>query len=413
MVIRTWKIKLKNGRLAKDVFRSWFNDHKYSYNKAVWLQNSTIESTRMEYVNQDIFDTPYSNDESPVEYRNVSSCYYSAYDTRNLIVPSEVNQHAPWLLETPKDIRAEAVFECRKNLDACITNKKNGNISNFTMGYMKKKQKVHNYCFNVPGSAIKVFKTSKKYDDRKRVTIYSSYTNNFKFHLSKAIPSYMINDNGTLKSSHQIKFNGINYYLHLTVDREYIPIINRKKTVSTDPGIRKMITTWDPSDTTYKFGSNKFKQVKDLLKKRDRYQSLGNKMGYIQIEQRIKNLMSELHHQTGTYLCKRYRNIILPELNVKELVKKVESREYRKALLRMKLCEFNNLLKAKGELYNTRIISNSDGVNEAYSSRMCSRCKHINPRCSNEVKRCQNCHLVIDRDINGAKNIYYFNKHLV
>ena len=123
--------------------------------------------------------------------------------------------------------------------------------------------------------------------------------------------------------------------------------------------------------------------------------------------------MNELHHKTGTFLCKRYCNIILPELDVRSLVKKIKSKVYRKSILRMKLCEFNNLLKTKGELYNTNIISNKDGVHERYSSRMCSRCKFINPKSSSEVKICNNCNFRVDRDINGAKNIYYMNKHLI
>ena len=105
--------------------------------------------------------------------------------------------------------------------------------------------------------------------------------------------------------------------------------------------------------------------------------------------------------------------MILPELSISELVKKTNSREYRKQLLRMKLSEFNSLLKNKGELYNVNIVSNKDGVHERYSSRMCSRCCFINPKTSDEWKICRNCNLQIDRDVNGAKNIYFINRHLL
>lgn len=46
----------KNGNLAADVFKQWFNDHKYSYNKANWLMNDT-------------------------------TAFYSDIDLRNLITP--------------------------------------------------------------------------------------------------------------------------------------------------------------------------------------------------------------------------------------------------------------------------------------------------------------------------------------
>lgn len=91
-----------------------------------------------------------------------------------------------------------------------------------------------------------------------------------------------------------------------------------------------MATTWDINRVSYQFGTRKCVQLKDLLRKRDKYQSRKDYFNYNKIEVRIKNLLSELHHQASTFLCKRYNNIILPELDVKQLVKKVKSKEYRK-----------------------------------------------------------------------------------
>lgn len=407
MVIRTWKIKIKNGNAANETFRQWFNDYKYAYNKAHWLQkNSTAD-----------YSGPWEGFPSDykIEERNwyQHETGYSDKDLRNLITPKEVNTRIPWHLETPKDIRAEGVFEYCSNLKAARTNTRNGNIRCFQMNYMKKKAKHNRFCFGLPGSAIKVKETTRKYDSRKRITIYSTYTNGFEFHLSKPLPKDAI-ENGYLKREHKIFFDGITYYLLVVVDREIIlntPLI-RRNFVAIDPGIRKMVTTWDIKNRSYHFGTGKSIQIKQLLKKRSVAQSNGNKKDYIKIEIRIKNLMNELHHKTSTFICKRYRKIILPELNVNQLIKKVNSREYRKAMLRMKLCEFNNLMKAKAELYNSQLVSNVDGVTEAYSSRLCSNCKFVNPKCSKEWKRCRNCKFEVDRDINGAKNIYFMNVHL-
>lgn len=206
----------------------------------------------------------------------------------------------------------------------------------------------------------------------------------------------------------------MDFYLLLALDREVINVCGRKKAVSIDPGVRKFAVTWDPSERTYFFGVSTYKhKIKGLIKKRDFYQSIGNKRNFIKIENRVKNLMNELHHKTSTFLCQNYRNIISPKLDVKNLVEKVKSREYRKSLLRLKFSEFNNLLKNKAELYNTKVYSEKEGVTERYSSRMCSRCKFINPKSSSEWKICRNCSYQVDRDINGAKNIYFLNSHLI
>lgn len=263
------------------------------------------------------------------------------------------------------------------------------------MRYLKKKSKT--FCLIIPGSAIKVSKC------RKSIQIYNSFTNSYWFKLSKLIPKQCIDKNHYLLKEHKLYFNGENYYLCLALERNIIEIPKRKKLTAIDPGVRKLVTTWEPTNKSYKFGENKSLQIKLLLRKRDMYQSKKDFKNYNKIEIRIKNLVSELHHETSTFLCKRYTNIILPELDVRQLVKKVKSKEYRKAILRMSICKFNELLKTKGEIYNTNIIT--ENVSEAYTSRMCSFCLFINKKCSNELKKCSNCLKKIDRDVNSAKNI--------
>ena len=407
MVLRTWKFKIKNGHLAKNIFLKWFNDYKYAYNKTLFLSENN-------FVKESEFSKATLNPNWVVEKRNhYQNEKYSDFELRDLITPKEVNSHIPWFLKTPKYIRDDGVFELESNIKAARTNCRNGNIEHFEMKYMKKKSKKNRYCFGgLSGllSSIKVLDT--KY--RRRIKIFSSYTNDFVFYLSKPLPRKAINGkNGKLKSTHKIYWNGQDFYLLLSLDRETIDIPKRKKTVALDPGVRKMITSWDNTSTSYFFGTGKSKQIKFLLKKRDFAQSIGNKRNYIKIENRIKNLMNDLHHKTSTFLCKRYRNIVSPKLNVKSLIEKIPSKEYRKSLLRMKLCEFNTLLKTKAEIYNSRIYSEEDGVHERYSSRMCSRCRYVNPKSSVEWKICQHCDFNVDRDVNGAKNIYFMNIHLV
>jgi len=375
MPLRTWRIKIKNGHLAHELFQKWFFDYKYAYNKSNWLMTETTS-------------------------------IHSSYDLRNIIVPKEVNSHIPWFLETPKDIRAEGVFENYKNYKSAFTNLKNKHINHFKMGYMKKRRTTR--CFGIPGSAIRV-----KEGDRKKIKIYTDYTNGFWFALSKPLPRSVVNDNNSVKKEHKIYFNGEHYYLLLAIDVEYRDVNKRKRATGVDPGVRKFMTTWDINGVSYEFGKLKHVQIKDLLRKRDYYQSCRDKKNYTKIEIRIKNLVRELHHQTSTFLCKRYRNIILPELDVRSLVRKTKNKEYRKSLLRMGIRHFNELLKTKAEIYKCRVLSDVDGVTESYSSRLCSQCKHVNKKCSEEWKKCKNCGNQIDRDVNGAKNIYLMNIHLV
>ena len=376
MPVRTWKIKIKDPELIRPVFERWFNDYKYAYNKTISIMNE-------------------------------STCCYSKFDLRNLIVPEEVCSRIPWHLETPKDIRAGAVFEAKKNMKAAFTNLKNNNITHFTMGFLKKKYKKSSQCFSIPGSAFKISQ------DGRGAKIYSNYTNNFVFRFSEKIADEHINDNKSLKMEHKIYFNGFDYYLLLCFDKQICNTnVARYKKIALDLGVRKMITTWDPSQRSFIFGNRKTNQIKDLLLKKSMYQSKNNWRAMNSIEVKIKTLVKQLHHHASTFICKRYNTVIVPKLDVKNLTQKKYSRDYNKAMLRLSLCEFIELLKTKGEIYNTRILSQEDGVHEKFSSRMCSSCKFICPKTANEWKNCKNCGLEVDRDVNAAKNIYYINNHL-
>lgn len=324
-----------------------------------------------------------------------------------------MNSRIPWFLETPKDIRAEAVFEYVKNKNAAITNLNNNNIKFFHMNYMKKHRKKYKYCFGLPGSAISVIETDKKYDNRKRIRIYSTYTNNYEFILSEAIPKELLTDKSKLKYSHKIQCIGEKYYLLLSFEKPVKEIQGRKKLTALDPGVRKFQTTWDITRTSYTFGNRKSKQIMDLLKKRDHYQSKKNMKQYHKIETRITNLVTEMHHHCSTFLCKRYKNIIIPKLNVKSLVQKAYGKAYKKSLLRLSHSKFIDQLKTKAEIYNSNVLSEQEGVHERYSSRQCSSCLFMNEKTSEELKKCKKCLLEIDRDVNGAKNIYFYNKHLI
>lgn len=43
---------------------------------------------------------------------------------------------------------------------------------------------------------------------------------------------------------------------------------------------------------------------------------------------------------------------------------------------------------------------------EEYTSKTCTRCGSLNDVGSSEVYQCSNCDLIIDRDVNGARNIF-------
>jgi putative transposase len=48
-------------------------------------------------------------------------------------------------------------------------------------------------------------------------------------------------------------------------------------------------------------------------------------------------------------------------------------------------------------------------VTEEYTSKCCGRCGFLSNNYSKRLKKCSNCNLEIDRDINGSRNILIKN----
>jgi len=64
--------------------------------------------------------------------------------------------------------------------------------------------------------------------------------------------------------------------------------------------------------------------------------------------------------------------------------------------------KFKGRLRHKCKEYSSKLKD----CTEEYTSKTCTRCGQINEVGCSEIYKCSGCKLVIDRDINGARNIY-------
>ena len=366
MSLKTWKIKFKSSKFHDKVFTKWWHDYRYTYNKSV-------------------------------EFINIQETMYSKLFLRNIIVPSHVNQHIPWILDTPKSIREQAVFEAWKNKEAAKTNLKRKNIKHFELGYMTKRK---------PRWTIGIGKEGPKIIDNRTICIFPDITNNFKFRLSQKLPNHCYQGKKFLHEC-KIYYNGNNFYILICLEKVIKEKPHRKRCVALDPGVRTMFTGYDLSNNPIIIGQNRYLKIKRLLLKVNEYKSKGNKKEVIKLENYLNNIQLDLRHKATYYLVTNYKNIIFPYLNIKQFVKKIPNKEYRKNILRLGHGKFKDILKQKSKDYKTNLYI--DNVSEMYSSR----CLFINPKYSDKYKICTNCYLFIDRDINAAKNIYFMNKHLI
>ena len=88
------------------------------------------------------------------------------------------------------------------------------------------------------------------------------------------------------------------------------------------------------------------------------------------------------------------------------MIHKMFNSSNRRNLLSWCHYKFMERLQFQAQKRNCKVIN----VTEEYTSKTCGRCGNLNNKLSNkDIFKCNHCHLVIDRDINGARNILLKN----
>lgn len=358
-------MKLTSIQIKK--LNQWKDDYRYSYNKAISLINEN---------------------------------HYSDFELRNIITPAETCSRIPWILETPKALREDSVFEANKNKKAAITNLKNKNITHFKLNFLSSKKPSWTL-----GGFDNVIKTSNK-----SISIYPRY--NFgRIKTTEVIPDKY----GTCK----IHFDGIYYYMCFPIETEYKKFINKNPMCSIDPGVRSFHTVYDGFDECcYKIGENASNKIylnlltlDNLISQKSKYKSKKSKQKYTllisKLKRRIKNLQKELHDKCANWLTSNYKYIVIPKFESTKMIKKIKRKISTKTVRNMTTLShglFLERLKAKA-IQNSSIISI---VNEMNTTMTCGNCANKNRFVGSLSSwKCPECKWYHERDTNAARNILF------
>jgi hypothetical protein len=216
-----------------------------------------------------------------------------------------------------------------------------------------------------------------------------------------------------------IKTRNNKYYIVFPYDVIPKSKIKEKSVVSCDPGARTFMTTYNPNGEIYKFGNNEttkqeymirnvFRRINYLrslrkkYKRNKEYKRVTITTGILlNLEEKIKNRVDDLHYKTINYLTK-HKRIYLPIFNTQNIVK--NNHLYgviKRELLSLKHGVFKARLKYKAEIEGNKVQICS----ERQTSKRCGKCFIAHKTGSAEIYNCSNCNLQIDRDVNGARNI--------
>lgn len=360
--IRTRKIQIYPNQKQKKIITQWMGCRRFIYNK-------TLEKVKKE--------------EDKLNF----------YELRNKYVTSKNNDNVKeWEKETPKDIRAGAIRDMIKNFNTSFSLLKNKQINGFNMKYASKKD----------SPSIEIPKTAIKLKDG-GLFMYNRYIPD-KIKIGKRQSKLKL----SIDYDCRLQCKNNKWFLNIPIKTKIEDIEDRKEICSLDPGVRNFQTLYS-EDMVVQIKINK-EMVSKLQKKIDLFKSLRAtkiiknkrlKRKQRKIYFRINNLIDDLHHKTINFLTKTFNYIILPTFESQELSGKIKNRGVNRDLLQLKHFMFKERLKSKCLIRSCYL----DICTEEYTSKTCGRCGVLNNIGSKDVFSCEKCKLVIDRDINGARNI--------
>jgi putative transposase len=189
-----------------------------------------------------------------------------------------------------------------------------------------------------------------------------------------------------------------------------------EQVVALDPGVRTFQTFYS-NNLAGKIGAKDFGKIHRLCSHLDRLVSKIAKVNNAKVRykmrkatarmrEKIKNLIAEIHWKTARFLCTNFKVILLPTFESSQMVSKLASKTAR-AMLTWSHYTFKQRLLYKAKELGVKVII----VNEAYTSKTCSACGHIQNIGSKSIFKCE-CGLTIDRDLNGARGIFLKNLSL-
>ena len=381
---KTIKVVLKFSEEQKKIINLWLNTYREMYNLALKYIKDNVKKDK-----------------------NVLNFFYTRSKLKKvkseLLVKNISNEKQRHIVN---DIDNAIKLACQ-NYSTGFKLLNNRKIKHFRIRYWKKNKPLQIMCFTKPS-----FKSGsiKKNILGKVNGFYNGYEYNFKnintdCKLQKNYRDYFLfvpvkikddndktKDDKTKNNDKKIKQN------------------NKKEQISIDLGIRTF-GTCITENSIVKLGDKFEKTIKFYLERKDKI--LNNididkkikKKNEKRINKKIRNLTDELHWKTINYLTSNYKTIIIGDLKSQGIVKRDGNlgKMTKRISMSFRFFEFKQRLTYKCHVTNTNLCI----TNEWMTSKMCSLCGTENKKLgASKIFNCENCLSVLDRDINGARNIH-------
>lgn len=358
------KIQLYPNEAEKRILNNWMGTARWTYNKCLDLVNKN---------------------ESKITKKELRSL---CINKESLLVQSN-----SWLENTPYDVRDEAMIDLIKGFSVNF-----GSGKKFKMKFRSKKDRqqsivIHHKHFKHKKGAYSFIKDMKT---------------------AEPLPSVNHDSRITLDKLKR-------YFICIPVDLEIRSENQRPKTknvISLDPGVRTFMTGYDPSGITLEWGVGDSERICRLAHHYDKCQSFMDthklknrtkrnlKQKMLRINQKIKNIVKDLHCKLAKYFCLNYNVVLLPEFKTKSFFsnnkkRKLNSKTARSMVTWAHYSFRQHLINSARQYPWVEVVL----VTEDYTSITCGNCGNLDYSLgSSKEFRCK-CGYEADRDINAARNV--------
>ena len=309
-----------------------------------------------------------------------------------------------WMKKTPKHIRSGAIKEFVTARKAAFTNKRNGNIQKFKLGFRRKNDH-QSISIERTASGLKIGPTG--------LVLYKTY-------LKDPLKTRTPIDNLEIKHDCRLVFKEGRFYLQVPVDiesrREKVP--RTDKFCAIDPGVRtfaSVFSTTGFSQFGTGFGSKMFARMVALDKlrskidtERDHRKRKRKKLAFERLSTKRFNIIKDFHYKVAHELCTTFDNIVIPAFGSKGMSSR-QGRRLKTKTVREMSCLSHGLFRMRLIETADRMGKNVYVVGEEYTTKTCCCCGTINENVgSKKVFQCVNpqCGFVGDRDVHAAFNIF-------
>jgi len=309
-----------------------------------------------------------------------------------------------WLLDTPKVIRQQAAFEAAKNFKAAMTNRRNGNIDRFRLGFKSKRTK---------GYVLGLEKHLS----------YKEGTLTFKDGALTILPETIgrircfekppIVDKPASECSVMRDALG-DFWLLVPVTKAVKPARAAGATLSIDPGVRTPFSCYSPEAQRASLEGVDMKRRIEEVQRRvattdtrisaaasanERRKLLRHRLRLFRRYQRVRD---DCHWKLIGAMTDDFDTVLLPHLETSRLCGGLRAKSNRQ-MFGVSHYLFKQRMAEKCQEKSVMFVE----ADEAYTSITCGACGFIHRGLgSAEVFKCPACGLRCHRDLHAARNIY-------